>query len=143
MSKSENRWIITSLNFKQHATYESMETELRRLSALCPDKEFRAIRIKQTTADVGADVEYAVSSPRDFCNRLRILTSIDQDELVNAGIESMRDPNAWRSFMGDPSRWLIRASDEDAAKLWSIVVARSTRAPTVTVVAPSPIEGAC
>ena len=69
---------------------------------------------------------------RDFANRLRILTSIDQFELVKAGVESMRDPNVWRSFMGDPSRWLMRACDEDAAKLWSVIEARCIRAPART-----------
>lgn len=65
---------------------------------------------------------------RSFHNRLRVLGSIDRDEMVAAGVQSMREDSAWRSFAGNPYRWLILASDDDAEKLWTVIERRCARA---------------
>lgn len=60
----------------------------------------------------------------EFHNGLRILMNIDRDELVTAGIIPHADRNKWGEFRRDPFRWLIRADDKSAAKLWAIVEKR-------------------
>lgn len=60
-----------------------------------------------------------------FHNALRVLTIIDYDELVAAGVENI--DRRWASFQADPFRWFIRASDADAAKVWAIIEARQSR----------------
>ncbi len=58
-----------------------------------------------------------------FSNALRILQSIDRDELVDAGID-LPDTVAWLKFRDDPFRWFIRACDADADKVWAIIEGR-------------------
>ena len=60
----------------------------------------------------------------EFHNGLRIMMSIDQDELVSAGIIRANDHNAWGEFRRDPFRWFIRASDDQAKKLWTLMQKR-------------------
>lgn len=67
---------------------------------------------------------------QDFANRLRILNSIDLDELQRVGLMFNARPdnpawNDWRRFRGDPFRWLVNCDQDQAEKLWSIVEARS------------------
>ena len=57
-----------------------------------------------------------------FHNDLRILLNIELSDLEAAGINM--DHSRWVSFMTDPYRWAIRASDEDYAKLWAIIETR-------------------
>lgn len=61
---------------------------------------------------------------RAFHHGLRILLNIERDELVAAGLLQHGDHNGWGSFRRDPFRWLIRADDASAAKLWSIIERR-------------------
>ena len=63
----------------------------------------------------------------EFHNALRILTSIDRDELEAAGVIKTNDHNAWGTFTRDPFRWFIRADDATAAKLWAIIERRQRR----------------
>lgn len=65
----------------------------------------------------------------EFHNSLRILTSIDKHELIEAGVldHSEPDHSVWIAFRDDPFRWLIRADDETAAKLWTIIERRQRR----------------
>ena len=62
----------------------------------------------------------------DFHNALRILTSIDRDELERAGVIKKDDHNAWATFRRDPFRWAIRADDDTYMKLWAIIKERNT-----------------
>ena len=62
---------------------------------------------------------------RAFRNRLCVLSSIDQPELVDAGITAIADPNEWYLFSNNPYRWLLRADDDVAAKLWALVERRA------------------
>lgn len=57
-----------------------------------------------------------------FHNALRVLNSIDWYELEAAGVESVE--GRWASFQQDPYRWFIKASDADAAKVFSIIEGR-------------------
>jgi hypothetical protein len=68
---------------------------------------------------------------RQLHNALRILMCIDQHELVAAGIDSMREPNVWASFVANPFLWFIKAGDADADRLWAIVERR--QAPVLAV----------
>jgi len=63
----------------------------------------------------------------EFHNALRILMSIDRHELEAAGVIKARDHNAWGEFRRDPFRWLIRADDTDAPKIWAIIERRQGR----------------
>ena len=62
-----------------------------------------------------------------FHNGLRILLSIDRHELEAAGVIRVGDHNAWGEFRRDPFRWLIRADDSQAPKLWAIVQRRQRK----------------
>lgn len=77
------------------------------------------------------------SALAEFRNALCILRSIDLSELEAVGIHSQSLKNAkefgfgpssnWERFRSDPYTWLLRASDEDAARVWSIIEKRSKR----------------
>ncbi len=60
----------------------------------------------------------------EFHNGLRILLNIDRDELEAAGVIQHGDRRAWGEFRTDPFRWFIRASDERADKLWTLMKER-------------------
>jgi hypothetical protein len=62
---------------------------------------------------------------RDFHNRLRVLMSIDMDEMVAAGAIEADDEAEWAAFRKDPFRWFISADDAAAEKLWAIVERRA------------------
>lgn len=62
---------------------------------------------------------------RQFHNGLRILLNIDCHELVAAGIIQAGDESAWGEFRNDPFRWMIRAPDPAAEKLWTIIESRN------------------
>lgn len=61
----------------------------------------------------------------EFHNALRIMHSIDLHEIHDAGIEM--NAADWSAFQVSPARWLIRASDNDAEKLWTIIERRQPR----------------
>ena len=69
----------------------------------------------------------------DFHNRLRVLTSIDMKELVEAGVIARPEyPNYWGDvrkaydrFAADPFRWFLRTDDETAEKLWALIEKRA------------------
>jgi len=65
----------------------------------------------------------------EFHNALRVLTSIDKHELVEAGVidSSETGHSEWIAFRDDPFRWFIRADDDGAAKLWTIIERRQRR----------------
>ncbi len=69
-------------------------------------------------------MEYA-----EFHNALRILRSIDQDELVNAGVLPDRDHNAWGEFRRNPFMWFVRAPDTISKRLFEIIKERNEKAP--------------
>jgi hypothetical protein len=60
----------------------------------------------------------------DFHNMLRIMTSLDAHDLEAAGVIQRGDHNAWGTFRRDPFRWFIRADDETARKLWTVIERR-------------------
>ncbi len=64
-----------------------------------------------------------------FHNALRILTSLDKHELIEAGVidHSESDHSKWIAFRDDPFRWFIRADDESATKLWGLIERRQRR----------------
>lgn len=61
---------------------------------------------------------------REFHNGLRILLNIDRHELVDGGVIQDGDDNAWSEFQRDPFRWMIRASDQVAGRLWKLMESR-------------------
>ena len=60
----------------------------------------------------------------DFHNMLRIMVSLDLPDLTAAGVIARNDLKAWNSFRTDPFRWFIRADDETARKLWTVIERR-------------------
>ena len=69
----------------------------------------------------------ASSEMRRFHNALRILLNIDRDELEEEHVIPLGDHNAWGTFHRDPFRWFIRASDDQAERLWTIIQRRQGR----------------
>lgn len=63
----------------------------------------------------------------EFRNAICILRSIDRSELFDAGVTGPRPEILWGNFSSNPINWLLRASDEDAARVWSIIELRSKR----------------
>lgn len=63
----------------------------------------------------------------DFHNRLRIMIGIDRHELVDAGVISANDVNAWGTFHRDPYRFFIHADDATAEKIWTVIERRAIR----------------
>lgn len=59
-----------------------------------------------------------------FENALRILSAIDRHELVMSGVIAAQDQEAWLRFRANPYRWLIRADDATADRLWGLVESR-------------------
>jgi hypothetical protein len=55
---------------------------------------------------------------------LRILVSLDLPDLTAAGVMRAGDHNAWGTFRRDPFRWFIRADDETACKVWTLIERR-------------------
>lgn len=60
----------------------------------------------------------------EFHNALRILASIDRDELEQAGVIGYADHDAWGTFRRCPWGWFIRCDDDKAAKLWNLMQKR-------------------
>jgi hypothetical protein len=60
---------------------------------------------------------------RQFHNALRILLNIDAPDLYDA--LGRKDAIAWRSFVDNPFRWFITASDADAEAIWNLVEKRN------------------
>jgi hypothetical protein len=58
----------------------------------------------------------------EFLNALRIMRSIDSWDLEEAGI--VVPYHVWVSFRDNPYDWLIKASDNEAAQLWTIIQRR-------------------
>lgn len=65
-----------------------------------------------------------IDTAHDFLNALRVLRSIDMDELENAGVIRKGDWETWTRFREGPSNWAIRADDAAAEKLWALVKRR-------------------
>ena len=61
---------------------------------------------------------------REFRNGLCILRSIDQHELVEAGIIKTDDVRAWSAFRVHPYDWLLHADDAATNKLWQLMQER-------------------
>lgn len=61
----------------------------------------------------------------EFHNALRIMLGIEREELLISGVK-MTD-SQWQNFIDDPFRWLIRASDANADKLWTIIQSRQPK----------------
>lgn len=64
---------------------------------------------------------------RVFHNRLRILTSIDKHEMVDAGVIDGDEPLQWTNFWHDPYKWFICCPDDQASKLFGIIQKREKR----------------
>ena len=59
-----------------------------------------------------------------FFNALRILYSIDEHELVAEGVKFGAYGLSWPAFRDNPCRALMRASDDDADRIWAIIERR-------------------
>lgn len=74
----------------------------------------------------------------EFHNALRIMLSLDLDELAAAGVIAGDDLKAWRSFRTDPFRWFVRADDDTARKLFTMIERRQQ--PMMKVTEPHRID---
>lgn len=61
-----------------------------------------------------------------FLNALKILRSIDRDELQSAGVD-VHDDRRWVEFREWPITFLLRASDADQERVWAIIEARQPK----------------
>lgn len=55
----------------------------------------------------------------EFMNRLKILYSLDRDEIETAGLKL--NDTGWRRFQSDPPRWMLWAADGHKDKIWALV----------------------
>ena len=62
-----------------------------------------------------------------FHNALRILASIDRDELDCAGAIDKDDDTEWNEFRIDPFRWFFKVPDNKALKVWKLMKKRFGR----------------
>ena len=62
-----------------------------------------------------------------FLNALKILHSIDQNELVDAGVIGAGWSGVWDDFQSNPYVWLMKCGDDQAQRVWAIVEARQPR----------------
>lgn len=62
-----------------------------------------------------------------FHNFLRIMRSIDQHELVEAGVMAADNLSSWKRFQDDPYTWMLKADDDTVLKLWGIIERRSKK----------------
>ncbi len=69
-----------------------------------------------------------------FLNAIKILHSIDLDEMIEAGAIQRGDGMAWQAFRSNPSRFLMCADDPTADAIWSIIEQRNQ--PRTVAVAP-------
>lgn len=62
----------------------------------------------------------------EFHNGLRILSSIDFSDLVKAGVltDDADGDAEWEDFRSNPWKWMIQADDDQATKLWALMVKR-------------------
>ena len=63
-----------------------------------------------------------------FINALRILANIDRWQLEEAGVKM--DDAHWSRFTNSIDIWFMKASDDDAAKVWQLIEARQPKEPT-------------
>lgn len=61
-----------------------------------------------------------------FHNMLRVMINIDQDELIAAGAMDEEDLDGWISFRENPWRFFIKAGQDTAEAIWSIIRERET-----------------
>ena len=61
---------------------------------------------------------------RSFHNGLRILTSIDRHELVEANVIDEDDEVEWPIFRSNPHKWMILADADQLAALWGVMKKR-------------------
>ena len=61
---------------------------------------------------------------RQFHNGLRVLTSIDRHELVDAGVIAEDDEVEWPIFRSNPHKWMILADADQLAALWGVMKKR-------------------
>jgi hypothetical protein len=55
----------------------------------------------------------------DFHRTLRLLATVDMQELVDAEAIHEGDLPTWNAFRADPLRWLLRADDDTAHAVWA------------------------
>jgi hypothetical protein len=74
---------------------------------------------------VVVSAEDAARAGRDrLLNSLRLLASIDKSELRAVGAFAPDLDGMWPIFRGDPFRTLMKASDDDADRIWRIIQER-------------------
>lgn len=63
---------------------------------------------------------------REFHNGLRILMNIDFSDMVQGGVltDDADGDAEWGDFRNNPWKWMIHADDDQAAKLWALMVKR-------------------
>ena len=106
---------LVELGFIQHRPCRPRDIQVLRLPVSVPNSAIATVPLAERLA------------LDDFHNRLRIMVGIDMHELVEAGAIAANDRNAWESFRLDPYRFFIRADDDTAAKIWSVIERRATK----------------
>lgn len=75
--------------------------------------------------------EEQVMTCDDFCECLRLLGSLQRQELVHLQAFTADDDQAWGNFKRDPLRWFLRADDHRASVVWGAIErGRKGRPPT-------------
>ena len=61
---------------------------------------------------------------KEFRNALCILRSIDEHELVEAGVLEANRDSRWLDFRSDPYEFLLLSDDPTTDKLWALMIKR-------------------
>ena len=76
---------------------------------------------------VGVTLFLVVRPVAQFVTALKCLRFIEREDLIRAGIKM--DATRWQTFKSNPSLWLIRANDADAAALWGVIQDQQPKEP--------------
>lgn len=61
---------------------------------------------------------------KEFHNALKVMASIDMDELVNAGVIQSGDFITWGEFRENPYHFFICSADDVAKRIWGVLMER-------------------
>src|SRR5438552_3451741 len=66
---------------------------------------------------------------REFHTALRVLATLNRQDLVDADAIDQGDAVAWDAFNADPLLWILRADERRAGALWQAMQRRASVLP--------------
>jgi len=66
---------------------------------------------------------------REFHSTLRVLATLNMQDLVDAGAIDQSDDAAWNAFKADPLLWILCADERCSVGLWRAMERRASALP--------------